>query len=282
MPVDQALPLIHQLIDALEYAHENGIIHRDLKPANITVTPEGRVKVLDFGLAKAMNDDAPAGDPVNSPTLTMPATMAGVIMGTAAYMAPEQARGHAVEKRADIWAFGVVVYEILTGRMLFNEPSIPETLAAVLTVRAQLRRLLEFCLARDPRRRLRDISGARILLESAPPPAVARRHWLPWRVATALGFALLALGVLHFREEPPEVASVRFQIPLPDRVALGQAALPFHPTAAGSPSLQVVGPRKCSGSGRSIRWKLGRCMARKGWSAFRFGRPTAGSSVSGC
>src|SRR6476659_8084748 len=107
---EQALPIIHQLIDALEYAHEKGIIHRDLKPDNIKVTPEGRVKVLDFGLAKATSDELPAGDPASSPTLTMRATMAGMIMGTAGYMAPEQARGQSVDKRADIWAFGVVVY----------------------------------------------------------------------------------------------------------------------------------------------------------------------------
>jgi serine/threonine protein kinase len=106
---EQVLPLVHQLIDALEYAHEKGIIHRDLKPANLKVTPEGRVKVLDFGLAKAITEDPVAGDPAASPTLTMRATMAGAIMGTAAYMAPEQARGHNVDKRADIWAYGVVL-----------------------------------------------------------------------------------------------------------------------------------------------------------------------------
>jgi serine/threonine protein kinase len=105
---ETALPLIHQLIDALEYAHERGVVHRDLKPANIKITPEGRVKVLDFGLAKALSTDAPSGNPASSPTLAMRATVAGVIIGTAAYMAPEQARGQNVDKRADIWAFGVV------------------------------------------------------------------------------------------------------------------------------------------------------------------------------
>jgi serine/threonine-protein kinase len=114
IPVEEALPLVHQLIDALEYAHERGIIHRDFKPANIKITPEGRVKVLDFGLAKAMSADSAAGDPASSPTLTMRATMAGTIMGTAAYMSPEQARGQNVDKRADIWALGAVLYETLT------------------------------------------------------------------------------------------------------------------------------------------------------------------------
>jgi serine/threonine protein kinase len=103
IPLEEALPIIHQLIDALEYAHEKGVIHRDLKPANIKVTPEGRVKVLDFGLAKAMNGESAAADPLSSPTLTMRGTVAGMIMGTAAYMAPEQARGQTVDKRADIW-----------------------------------------------------------------------------------------------------------------------------------------------------------------------------------
>src|SRR2546423_10776365 len=118
--LDETLPLIHQLIDALEYAHEKGVIHRDLKPANIKITPEGRLKVLDFGLAKALSNETPAADPTASPTLTMRATLAGMIMGTAAYMAPEQARGHNVDKRADIWAFGVVLFEILTGKPLFE------------------------------------------------------------------------------------------------------------------------------------------------------------------
>src|SRR2546421_2779051 len=108
LPLDAALPVIHQLIDALEYAHEKGVIHRDLKPANLKVTPEGRLKVLDFGLAKAMSEEAAAGDPGSSPTLTMRGTVAGMIMGTAAYMAPEQARGHNVDKRAGLWGFGVV------------------------------------------------------------------------------------------------------------------------------------------------------------------------------
>jgi serine/threonine protein kinase len=132
MPVEEALPIIHQLIDALEYAHEKGVVHRDLKPANIKVTPEGRVKVLDFGLAKAMSGESATADPLSSPTLTMRGTVARMIMGTAAYMSPEQARGQTVDKRADIWAFGVVVYELMTGRRLFEGASISDTLAAVL------------------------------------------------------------------------------------------------------------------------------------------------------
>src|SRR5262249_43949360 len=118
-PVEQALAVGKQIAEALEYAHEKGIIHRDLKPANIKVTPEGCVKVLDFGLAKALSNDQSVDDPMSSPTMTMRATMAGTIMGTAAYMSPEQAKGKPVDRRADIWAFGVVLLEMLTGRQLY-------------------------------------------------------------------------------------------------------------------------------------------------------------------
>src|ERR1043165_6485748 len=132
LPLEEALKIAKQIAEALEAAHDRSIIHRDLKPANIKITPEGRVKVLDFGLAKAFSSEATAGDPASSPTLTMRATLAGVIMGTAAYMSPEQARGGAVDKRADIWSFGVVLYELLTGRQLFAGDTVSDTLAAVL------------------------------------------------------------------------------------------------------------------------------------------------------
>src|SRR6516225_2452099 len=133
VPLDEALPIAKQIAEALEAAHEQGIIHRDLKPANIKVRPDGTVKVLDFGLAKAFDPSASSGAGATmSPTLSLHATQAGIILGTAAYMAPEQARGKAVDRRADIWAFGCVLYEMLTGRRTFNGETLTDTLAAVV------------------------------------------------------------------------------------------------------------------------------------------------------
>src|SRR6516225_390475 len=197
LPLDTALNYARQIAEALEYAHEKGIVHRDLKPANVKVTPEGRVKVLDFGLAKAVSQDGQAeASPTSSPTLTMRATQMGVIMGTAAYMSPEQARGQNVDKRADIWAFGVVLYEMLTGHDLFAGPTVSDTLAAVLktevdlaAVPAQLRPTVERCLRKDPRRRWRDIGDVRVALEEGVPvvqATEARSSRLPWALSAAL------------------------------------------------------------------------------------------------
>src|SRR5271169_524503 len=154
---DDALPIIQQLIDGIEAAHEKNIIHRDLKPANIKITPEGVAKILDFGLAKAMESPPSSdGNPENSPTLTIGATAAGTILGTAAYMAPEQAKGKAADKRSDIWSFGVIVYEMLTGERLFQGESTVETLGALLNrepdwspIPLRARRLLRWCLEKD-------------------------------------------------------------------------------------------------------------------------------------
>src|ERR1700675_4437226 len=173
IPLDDALRLAVQIADALGAAHEKGITHRDLKPANIMITPAGVVKVLDFGLAAVTQPSAASeGDPANSPTLTMRATQAGMIMGTAAYMSPEQASGKPVDKRADIWSFGVVLWEMLTGKRLFDGETISHTLAAVLTkeqdlqqVPVKARRLLESCLEKDPKQRLQAIGDWRLLLE---------------------------------------------------------------------------------------------------------------------
>ena len=138
--LEEALPIARQIADALEAAHEKGIVHRDLKPANVKIKPDGTVKVLDFGLAKMAEQAAAAASPEESPTATMSATIAGQIMGTASYMAPEQARGKTVDKRADIWAFGVVLYEMLTGRRLFEHETISDTLAAVLAKEPECQR----------------------------------------------------------------------------------------------------------------------------------------------
>ena len=216
IPLDEALPIAKQIAEALEAAHEQGIIHRDLKPANIKVRADGTVKVLDFGLAKAMEPTgAMAASNSMSPTITIPAmTQAGIILGTAAYMSPEQARGRTVDKRADIWAFGCVLYEMLTGRPAFSKgTSTADILAAILerepewkalpaAVPSTVARLLRRCLEKDPRRRLRDIGDIRLDLDeasTAPPVNVTRRA--PGRAivrSLVTAAILVALAVIAF------------------------------------------------------------------------------------
>src|SRR6202522_2185941 len=190
-PLETALNYARQIAEALEAAHEKNIIHRDLKPANIMITPAGVVKVLDFGLA-AVGQSSDPSNPANSPTLTISPTRAGMILGTAAYMSPEQARGKVVDKRADIWAFGVVLYELLTGKRLFQGEDLTETLASVVkeeppwgAVPPQVRRLLKSCLEKDPKRRLRDIGDVWRMLEepAETQPARSRQSWIPWAAA---------------------------------------------------------------------------------------------------
>ncbi len=244
IPIDEALEIARQMAMALEEAHDKGIVHRDLKPANVKLTPDGKVKVLDFGLAKAYSSD-PSGagslDSGNSPTMTHAATTAGMILGTAAYMSPEQARGKPVDKRADIWAFGVVLYEMLTGQQLFHGETVSDTLAAVLTrefdtkalpteTPEALRRLLRRCLERNPRNRLHDIADARIVIDevlsgasdeaigAAPASARSGPAWL-WPVVAAL---LLATGVVAGRWSGRSSADnahpvlIQFQIHAPE------------------------------------------------------------------
>ena len=223
LPLETALNYARQLAAGLEAAHEKGIVHRDLKPANIKVTPEGVVKILDFGLAKAAQNSASTG---NSPTLTIGATVAGAILGTAGYMAPEQARGHEVDKRADIWAFGVVVYEMVIGKPLFaGGETVTDILAAVVMrepeweiVPQRVRRLVRACLEKDPKRRLRDIGDAwRLVEEPGAPPAADRQRWLPWAIA-GLSLAIVA-GVAGFAvlsPKTPDAVTVRFMLPWPE------------------------------------------------------------------
>jgi len=231
MPFEEAWRIASQIAAALEYAHDKGIVHRDLKPANVKVTPEGVVKLLDFGLAKALADqgEAPA-DQENSPTITLGGTEVHVILGTAAYMSPEQARGKPVDKRTDIWAFGVVLYELLTGERLFKGEDASETMAQVLAkepdfarVPAKAQRLLRLCLEKDPKLRLRDIGDGKQLLEEPPQGMTLRHSRLPWAVAGAL--ALFVLGTLLWRATPPvDRPLVRLRDDLGPDVSLGSYA----------------------------------------------------------
>jgi Tol biopolymer transport system component len=244
IPMDEALPLARQIAEALEAAHEQGIVHRDLKPANVKVRDDGTVKVLDFGLAKAME---PAGvTPVGasrSPTITTPGmTQAGMVLGTAAYMSPEQARGKHVDKRTDIWAFGVVLFEMLTGQRAFGGDDISDTMANVLKtepdwtavpsgMRPGVQQMLRACLRKDPRQRMGDVQSVRLALEGAfdvaaphaAAPAAAPRPGLAWMSLSAI--ALMAAAALsipaarHLRETPPPETRVDIVTPATEQPA---------------------------------------------------------------
>jgi hypothetical protein len=282
IPIDEALPIAKQIADALETAHEQGIIHRDLKPANIKVRSDGTVKVLDFGLAKAM--DPVAGSSAShsmSPTFTTPAmpfdfrsghpeqgrgvTQAGMILGTAAYMSPEQAKGRAVDRRADVWAFGAVLFEMLSHRQAFSGESTPETLAEVMKsdppwealpadIPAHLARLIRQCLVKEPRRRIRDMGDVRLALEGAfeatdsptnitsPDARWTRTQAFLLAAATALVAAAAAVGSVWMLSRPapaPSAAVARLSIPLTDDQRLGGVGLEL-PVLAVSPQGTLV------------------------------------------
>ena len=232
LPLDEALHIAKQIADALDAAHTIGIVHRDLKPGNIKIKPDGTVKVLDFGLAKM--GGTPAAKAEDSPTLSMAATQAGMILGTAGYMAPEQARGKPVDKRADIWAFGVVLFELLAGKRLFQGDDVADTLAAVLRhepdweqVPAKVRRLLRRCLAKDQGKRLRDIGDAWELLDEAPlatAPSPSPLGWVAWSVAGMLALALGLVSYRHVREERPRV--LKMSILPPEKATFTATSLP--------------------------------------------------------
>jgi len=236
---EEALVIAHELAKGLEAAHEKGIIHRDLKPANIKLTPDGKVKVLDFGLAKAHEDRTweESGDPSKSPTRTSPATRAGVIFGTAAYMAPEQARGRPLDKRADIWAFGCVLYEMLTGKRPFTGETVPETLASVLRsepdwtllprgLMPRVRTLIARCLRKDPKERLRDIGDASLELAEALSGApdlsssgtTPRRPagWMWIAAGLLVGVLTTAAGLRFFTPAAATPQLLKLSMPIPE------------------------------------------------------------------
>ncbi|HUE87372.1 MAG TPA: serine/threonine-protein kinase [Vicinamibacterales bacterium] len=247
LPLGDAVPVARQIAEALEYAHERGIIHRDLKPANVKLRPDGLVKVLDFGLAKALEvRERDARELSNSPTM-ISGTEAGVILGTASYMAPEQARGRPVDRRADIWAFGAVLFEMLSGERAFDGSSSAEILAAVLkadprwealpaTTPPAIVTLIRRCLERDPRQRLRDIGEARVALEKpgavtqttagaiSSPPRSRAFALLPWAIAGALVVVLLA-ALTWPTPPPPPVSRLQFSIASPTPSALPRQSL---------------------------------------------------------
>ena len=243
--LEEALPIARQIAEAMEYAHERGIIHRDLKPANIKIREDGTVKLLDFGLAKAFSSDdgSRSADLMNSPTFTGRTTQLGVVLGTAAYMAPEQAKGKVVDRRADIWSFGVVVYEMLTGKQGYQAEDVSDTLAAVLTREVdwtvlpaatpkRLLQLLRDCLTRDPKMRLRDVGEARRVLDQLisgvvtseadgtssamlPQQSASGGLVLPWMISVVAALAAIGFATAYFRRASEHPREVRLQIVTP-------------------------------------------------------------------
>ena len=276
IPVDEALPIARGIAEALEAAHERGIIHRDLKPANIKVTPDGNVKVLDFGLAKAIEDNPSATDIHNSPTITSMSTQPGIILGTAAYMSPEQAKGKSVDRRTDIWAFGCVLFEMLAGKRPFEGETVSDALAAVIRAEPEwsllpsytpqtIRNLLQRCLKKDPRQRLQAIGETRIAIEEVLsgtsqdlPSAVelrtaAWRRALAWAVATAAIILAALFAAKYFTRNPEPMPVIVSQIVPPPNTRFV-----FTGINPGPPIFSPDGERlvfsAVSSDGRQLLW----------------------------
>jgi predicted Ser/Thr protein kinase len=305
LPMDEALDVARQVATALEAAHDGGIVHRDLKPGNVMVRPDGTVKVLDFGLAKGVVGSASDSSLSMSPTRTNAMTGDGMILGTAAYMSPEQARGKPVDRRADIWAFGCVLFECLTGRQAFEGETVSDLIASILkggiewtalpaATPPRVRTLLERCLERDARQRLRDIGEARLVLEQpgsaeapAAAPAVPARAPLP--IAALVGGALLLAAIASFaagRSSPRHASRPRGPNSCLRQAGAGSgpsaAMVRCRPMAAGSSRAPPI-RSKCGGSCCVIS-KPAACVrsgARKK-AAIPSGRPTASPSGSSC
>ncbi len=267
MPLDEALGICRQIAEGLEAAHEKGVIHRDLKPANVMVSEGDKVKILDFGLAKALSDDSRSVDSSQSPTLTDAMTQPGVILGTAAYMSPEQAKGKSVDKRADIWAFGCILYECLTGKRAFEGETVTETLAAILksepdwnllprNTPATIRTLLNRCLNRDSRDRQRDIGESRIVIAeylanpaAQPTPAVTPVHSRNYWMAAAILLFLMMAGLLfaYLNRKEPERELAQFSISLPEKTIL-------NTTVSISPDGRILAFAAKDETGKSQLW----------------------------
>jgi serine/threonine protein kinase/Tol biopolymer transport system component len=260
IPIDEAIPMALQIAEALEAAHESGIVHRDLKPANIKITDDGTVKVLDFGLAKAWESESADSSLSLSPTMTHHATQAGVILGTAAYMSPEQARGKKVDRRTDIWAFGVVLCEMLTGVKLFQGETVTDLMAAVLTrdldldqlpsnTPASVKRLLRRCLEKDPQRRLQCLGDARLELldtegDVAEPKQESEssglRRALPWVIAAAMGAVVVAVVLWGSGKDVSQTPEYRFTIPAPEGTVFHLEGLAPGPVALSPDGRRVA------------------------------------------